>query len=260
MDVISLQSGSEGNSFFIEAGDVRLLVDAGISGCQAEQRLARHGRQIRDIQGLLITHDHRDHSRCLGVYHRKFNIPVYVTRRTLAAAQRWNQLGKITNPNFFLPGQTLAFENGPSRVLVHSLLTPHDGAEGVAYVIEHEDQRVGILTDLGHVFDGLRDVLLSLDAVVIESNYDPHLLKTGPYPDSLKRRISGPFGHLSNHDASKLVSTVDVFGRLRWACLCHLSQENNSPDIAVNTFREHVSNRVHVHVASRVCESEVMTL
>ncbi len=244
MDVISLQSGSNGNCFFVASGDVRLLVDAGITGVQAERRLAQHGIDIRSVTALLITHDHRDHIVSAGVFQRKYNIPIYVTRSTLLTAQRWCNLGRLADVRHFRSGDTLDI----GHVAVHTVPTPHDGADGVAFVIEDGQRRVGILTDLGHVFDGLRDVLMSLDAVVIESNYDVEMLRTGSYPEQLKRRIAGPSGHLSNDESAALVGAGS---RLQWALLAHLSEENNRPQIAQQTHREATDGKIAIHVASR---------
>ena len=259
MKVISLQSGSNGNSFYVEADDVRLLFDAGITGKQAQLRLASHGRDINDCRALFITHDHSDHTCGMGVFHRKFNLPVYLTEKTLQAARRNVNIGPISDVRFFQPGQAVEFQtSGGDPVLVHSIPTPHDSAEGVAFVIEHREKRVGILTDLGHVFDGLREVLLSLDAVIIESNYDPDLLHHGPYPEHLKRRIRGKGGHISNSECADLLGRVALFRRLKWACLCHLSEENNRPEIAMAASRLAVDPNVIIHVASRSGVSGVM--
>ncbi len=259
MKVISLQSGSNGNSFYVEADDVRLLFDAGITGRQAEMRLARHGREIRDCRGLFISHDHSDHTRSMGVFHRKFGLPVFVTRKTLRAASFDRNMGPLNHIRFFVPGETIEFATSQDApVSVHTIPTPHDSAEGVAFVIEHNDKRVGILTDLGHVFAGLRDVLLSLDAVVIESNYDSQMLESGPYPEPLKRRIRGRGGHISNHECADLLSRAAMFRRLKWACLCHLSEENNQPELALETLRNCVDRSVTIHVASRYDVSDVM--
>ncbi|MEZ6094236.1 MAG: MBL fold metallo-hydrolase [Pirellulaceae bacterium] len=254
MDVISLQSGSNGNAFFVKAGGVQLLVDAGISGRQAELRLAEHGFDIRDTNALLISHDHRDHAQNLGIYHRKFGMPVYLTGRTFEAARRWCNLGRVDRIRWFVSGETLQIED----VTVHTIPTPHDGADGVAFVIEHENKRVGILSDLGHAFDGLRDVLRELDAVVIESNYDEDMLHHGPYPEHLKRRIRGPGGHLSNDDSAELVQCGN--GRLQWACLCHLSEENNTPELARTAHTNILGPHFKIHVAPRYSSSEKLRI
>ena len=151
MQVISLQSGSNGNCIYVEAGGVRLLFDAGISGRQAELRLAARGRDIAAVDAVLISHDHRDHVRCAGVFQRKFGLPVYATRRTIEAASAYCDLGVMTNVQYFEAGGRLLF----GEVVVETIPTPHDGADGVAFVVDDGYRRLGILTDLGHVFDRL---------------------------------------------------------------------------------------------------------
>ncbi|MEM7454814.1 MAG: MBL fold metallo-hydrolase [Planctomycetota bacterium] len=257
MKVISLQSGSNGNCFYVETGDVRLLFDAGISGKKAKQRLAEHGRNIEDVDALFISHDHSDHVSSMGVYQRKFGMPIYITRQTLQQCYRSAKVGPIERVRFFRGGETILFDN----TQVHTVPTAHDSVDGCAFVVEdsHSGQRVGILTDLGHVFDGLRDVLKSLDAVVIESNYDEGMLRFGPYPEHLKRRIRGRGGHLSNDDAARLLAEHRS-DRLKWACLCHLSEENNEPDIARKTHEEILGHDVKIHVASRYTASGIFEL
>ena len=252
MKVISLQSGSNGNCYFVQAGDVRLLIDAGISAQLARQRLAQFGHEIREVDAILISHDHNDHSRSMGIFHRQFGAPLYVTKKTLLASQAAIRPGRLTDIRHFNAGETFHVRD----VQIHTIPTPHDSADGVAFVIEHEDRRLGILSDLGHVFGALREVLLSLDAVIIESNYDRQMLAQGPYPEHLKRRIRGPGGHLSNDESADLVARASMFQRLQWACLCHLSAENNCPERALDTHRQLVGTSLPLHIASRESASD----
>jgi phosphoribosyl 1,2-cyclic phosphodiesterase len=233
MDVISLQSGSSGNCTYVESDGVRLLFDAGISGRQAEQRLAEHGKEIRDVDALIISHDHSDHTCGMGIYQRKFGLPIYTTRRTYEATRRRMKLGNVNDVRFFAAGETLTFDH----VSVETICTPHDAADGVAFVLDDALHRFGVLTDLGHVFNELLHAIGSLDAVLIESNYDVSMLRRGPYPEFLKTRISGPKGHLSNHDAAHLLKQA-ASPKLQWACLAHLSDENNEPELAIETHHE----------------------
>ncbi|MFO7653487.1 MAG: MBL fold metallo-hydrolase [Candidatus Krumholzibacteriia bacterium] len=241
--VIPLQSGSCGNCVYVESAGVRLLFDAGISGRQAEQRLAACGVDIRRVDAVVLTHDHGDHVRCAGVFQRKFGLPLHVTERTLQACAR--SLGRLERVERFRAGETLDF----GSLRVHTYPTPHDAADGVALVVETAGARVGVLTDLGHAFAGLEPLVASLDAVVLESNHDPELLRTGPYPAFLKQRIAGPAGHLSNVDAADLLAGCD--GRLQWACLAHLSAQNNRPDLALAACRHRLGPARTLHVASR---------
>ena len=252
MLIISLQSGSNGNCIYVEAGDVRLLLDAGISGIRAQERLAGHGRDISRVDAVVISHDHSDHVRSMGIFQRKFGLPVYVTPETFRVASLSCRLGKIDDCRHFEAGATLDF----GTVSVETIPTPHDGVDSVAFVVDDGSRRVGILTDLGHVFDGLEAVVGSLDAVLIESNYDPRMLADGPYPEFLKDRIRGPAGHLSNIEAARLLHDA-TDGRLRWACLGHLSEQNNEPQTALHTHRKVLGRRLPLHVASRYRASEI---
>ncbi len=251
MIVISLQSGSNGNCLYVESRGIRLLVDAGISARQAEDRLLARGREIRGIDALLISHDHTDHTRSMGTFQRKFSLPVYITEKTLSAVRHRTRLGKVSDIQSFIAGDSIQL----AHVTVETLPTPHDGVDGVGFVIDDGERRLGVLTDLGHVFDGLSDVLKTLDAIVIESNYDPAMLERGGYPEHLKQRIRGPGGHLSNRESAELLSSLSA-GSLQWACLAHLSEKNNAPELAIQTHRKLCGNELMLYVASRYQASE----
>lgn len=244
MRTFSLQSGSNGNAIYVEADGVRLLFDAGISGALAERRMAVHGRDIRDVDALIISHDHIDHVRCAGVYQRKFGLPIYITSKTLKAT--WCNLGKLRDVRYFQSGDSLSF----GHVVVRTLRTPHDAADGVVFVIECEGKRLGIFTDLGHPFHGLQDVLEQVDAAYLECNYDPEMLETGSYPPVLKARIRGDAGHISNDESASLLRTC---GRRRpkWIAVAHLSQENNRPELALAAQHTAVGRDYPVYHASR---------
>ena len=250
MITFSLQSGSNGNSIYVEAAGVRLLFDAGISGVQAQQRLAQHGRDIREVDALLISHDHSDHVRAAGVYQRKFGLPIYLTAKTQAAL--WCSLGRVHDVRPFVSGETLEF-NG---VKVHTIPTAHDAADGVGFVIEHDGRRLAVLTDLGHPFPGLADILASVDAAYLECNYDPEMLESGPYPPYLKARIRGEHGHLSNDEAGALLKECGR-NRPRWVAAAHLSEQNNEPELALSALRRVVGNDYPLHYASRYECSEL---
>jgi phosphoribosyl 1,2-cyclic phosphodiesterase len=240
----ALQSGSSGNSIYVEADGVGLLFDAGISGKQAEQRLARHGRDIRQIDGVIISHSHSDHTSCAGIYQRKFGLPLYMTPATNQAIRWW--AGKLTDVRHFRAGQTLDF--GP--VTVHTLPTPHDATDSVAFVVESDGKRLGVLTDLGHPFPALTRVLPDLNAAYLESNHDVGMLEAGPYPSHLKARVRGQAGHLSNDESAVLVGACGS-KRPKWVALAHLSEQNNDPDVALETHRARVGNGYPVHLTSR---------
>ena len=256
MIAISLQSGSNGNCIYVETCGKKLLFDAGISGVQAEERLAAHGRDIRAVDAVIISHDHSDHIRHAGVFQRKYGLPVYVTAATLAAASARCALGKMKDVRLFRSSDKLAFGD----VHVHAIPTPHDGVDGAAFVIEGAQKRLGILTDLGHVFKDLVHIVSSLDAVFLESNYDPDMLAQGPYPAYLKQRIKGPRGHISNIEAAEVLLHACVGNRLQWACLAHLSEQNNHPDVALRTHRAVMAEKLTLYVADRYQASALFTV
>jgi phosphoribosyl 1,2-cyclic phosphodiesterase len=254
MKVISLQSGSNGNCIYVEADGVRLLFDAGISGIQVNERLALHGRDVENVDAVLISHDHVDHSRSMGILNRKFGLPIYATAETYAAANRY-RLGEIDDIRHFVAGERVQF----GKVAVETIPTPHDAEDGVVFVVDDGKHRLGILTDLGHVFSGLGDVIASLDAVLLESNYDPDMLANGSYPLWLKQRITGPEGHISNFEAAELL-LGSASKRMKWACLAHLSQDNNTPTLALATHRKVLGDRLPLFVATRYEASGVMEI
>ncbi len=248
MEVITLQSGSSGNCVFVRSGDTCVLFDAGISGSKAEASLAEFGYDIRDCQALVLSHEHCDHICGVGAIHRKFGLPVYANLRTWNATRAKPSTGCIGSPNHFVSGEP--FEIGSLRI--GPLRTPHDAIEGVCFVIEdiNSGQRFGLLTDLGHVFSDLRKVISSLDAVLLESNYDDAMLRHGSYPQRLKDRISGKRGHISNDDAARLLDKCCP-SQLQWVCLGHLSAHNNSPEVALATHRERYGGRFQLFCADR---------
>jgi phosphoribosyl 1,2-cyclic phosphodiesterase len=254
MRIISLQSGSNGNCIYVEADGAKLLFDAGISGIQVRQRLALHGRDVASVDAVLISHDHVDHCRGMGILHRKFGLPIYVTAETYRAASRY-KLGQINDLCHFQSGATLRFGN----LVVETIATPHDAEDGVVFVVDDGKHRLGILTDLGHVFAGLESVIQSLDAVLLESNYDPDMLARGSYPQWLKDRITGPAGHISNFEAAELLRAA-ASRRMKWACLAHLSQDNNTPKLALATHRKILGERLPILVATRHEASDVLEM
>ncbi|MBN2560703.1 MAG: MBL fold metallo-hydrolase [Phycisphaerae bacterium] len=251
MITFSLQSGSNGNSIYVEAGEVGLLFDAGISGRQAQTRMASRQRDIRDCHGVIISHGHSDHLRCAGVFQRKFGLPVYIAEQTYRAA--CGLIGPVSDVRTFVPGDRLQFDG----LTVRTIRTPHDAIDSVCFVVEHDDKKLGIFTDLGHPFGALGDALEELDAVYLESNYDADMLRNGPYPEVLKNRIAGAGGHLSNDEAADLAKR-HLSRRLKWLAVAHLSEQNNEPDIAIATHRRKIGAMLPLHHASRYGVGELL--
>ena len=242
----SLQSGSNGNAIYVEHDGVRLLFDAGITARQAKLRLAQHGgRTPHGMDGIILSHDHSDHTRHAGVMARMFRIPLYCTELTYGVVRA--QLGRVPDLRHFRAGEALTFGDGKLRVT--TIPTPHDAADGVCFVVESAESRLGIFTDLGHPFLALHGALRTVDAAYLESNYDPQMLATGPYPEDLKRRIRGEHGHISNEEAAELLAGCGR--RFKWVALAHLSHENNHPDVALRTHRARLGPDFPLWVATR---------
>lgn len=227
MKVSVLGSGSRGNSTFLEAGNTRLLVDAGFSAKAIAERLAGLGIDPDSLDAIVITHEHSDHTSAVGVWARRHGTPIYMTDRTReACAKLWR--GKETIVPY-LPGRP--FLIGDFRV--EPFLTVHDAADpvGVALVDECTGLRVGIATDLGRPTAQIRLALSDCDFLVLEANHDEVLLHMSAYPASVKRRIRSSHGHLSNQAAARLAIEL-MHPRLAGVVLAHLSGQANRPDLA----------------------------
>lgn len=247
-----LASGSAGNSLYVEADGEAVLVDCGLTVPGLKRRLAELGRDLSRVQGVFITHDHGDHVGSSVALARKQGIPLHATAGTLSILRR------------LPPELTHAVRGdepvniGPFEVLPFSV--PHDGAESVAYRITHRrsGRSVAIATDLGHVTRRVVHRLEGVHFLVVEHNHDERLLRDGPYPQSLKKRIHGGYGHLSNEAGAALVRSVAHAG-LRRVVLAHLSETNNTPDHARRTF-ERVNadaGTFAVHVAEQSRPSDL---
>jgi len=247
---VALASGSNGNSIHVETPDACLLFDAGLSGKRLLKRAGQRGVDLSRVTALLISHNHTDHVGGAGVMHRRYGLPLFATRGTWAASR--HRAGKVTGVTTFRAGETIVF--GGTKV--HTILTPHDGREGVVFVVEHGDVRLGILTDLGHCFAELEDTLPTLDAAYLEANYDQEMLEFGHYPEHLKDRIAGPGGHLSNEECAELALRAGGH-RLKHLILSHLSGENNTLPAAEQATREVRDSGVRVDVAGRHGPSDV---
>ncbi|MDR1494311.1 MAG: MBL fold metallo-hydrolase [Planctomycetaceae bacterium] len=254
MRIVSLQSGSNGNCIFVETQKTRLLFDAGISAKRAKERLEFHGVDACSIDALLISHDHYDHAGNMGVFSRKFKLPVWATEQTYQVAGRKKHIGEIEHLCHFTSGETLQIGD----VRIETIRTPHDAADGVVFIVDNGHVRFGIMTDLGHPFHDLKEAVQSLDAVLLESNYDPHELKYCDYPEETKARIKGKGGHISNEEAAKLLDSAK--SRLRWACLGHISAESNHPDLVCRTHEKILGESLPFYIASRYEVSDMFVL
>lgn len=221
----SIVSGSSGNCIFFCCNNTKILIDCGISGKKITAYLNDMGIDPCEIDKILVTHEHIDHTSGVGIISRKFDIPI------LASEGTWDgmEIGKIKDENMFWFDKNKSFEIGDIKINPFDI--PHDAFQPTGYIIEAEGKKFAVATDIGHITDTVEESLTGCDAVILEANYDEHMLLTGPYPQNLKMRISGKNGHLANKDAGTLATYLAKNGT-RHIMLGHLSNENNSPEIA----------------------------
>lgn len=222
---LSLVSGSSGNCSLISDGKTTLLADCGLSCKKLEQALAKINMTPNDIDALLITHEHSDHIKGAGVVSRKYSLPVFATAKT----HENMDIGNIDEKNIRYISPDIDFEIGTIGVKPFSI--PHDAANPVGYNFFFGEKKLSLATDIGKMNEYIFDHLKGSIAVLLESNHDINMLKTGRYPAVLKKRILGDFGHLSNEAAAKTVLELVKSGT-RHIMLGHLSNENNTPQAA----------------------------
>lgn len=224
MRVCLLASGSKGNAIYVESGESRLLIDAGLSARELTARLASIDVDAADLDGVLVTHEHGDHCRGLGPMARRYNLPVFVHPQTHAALP---SVGKLSDLRMFEGGDALAFRD----IEVTTFPVTHDAAAPVGFLIATGEGNVGIATDLGIATRLVAQQLKECRVLVLESNHDEGMLQEGPYPWHLKQRIRSRHGHLSNEDSAELLRE-SLWDGLEAVFLAHLSETNNRPDLA----------------------------
>ena len=249
----SLYSGSSGNSLFVETENTKLLIDAGVSSKKIETALTNLEVDPSTIDGILITHEHSDHIQGLGTFAKKFDLPVYVNQKTLDAMPK--QKEKIAEKNIKNIRIEEKFEIEDLKIKPFAI--PHDAANPCGFNIIKDDKKISIATDIGHMTNGILKNLEDSIFVLLESNYDPEVLKFSRYPYILKSRIAGPNGHLPNDMAGKTIAHLLQSG-LKQATLGHLSKESNFPELAYKTVIDEIisnsnynENSLKLNVASR---------
>ena len=234
MELCSIASGSSGNCIYVGTDATHLLVDVGISGKKTEGGLNSIGQSLKNIDGILVTHEHSDHICGLGVLSRKYHIPIFATRGTIAAIKMSSSVGKIEE-DLFVPIK--ADESFRIKdITVEPMRTSHDAAEPVAYRMRYENKKIAIATDLGTYNEYTVECLKGMDLLFLEANHDVNMLQVGPYPYQLKRRILGERGHLSNELSGQLLKRI-AHDKLQGVVLGHLSKDNNFPELAYETVR-----------------------
>lgn len=222
MRFASLGSGSEGNALIVEVAKTRLMIDCGFGLAETGRRLERLGLAAEDITAVLITHEHSDHIGGAARFVRKYDIPIWASRGTLP----W--LKQVQNESINVIDSHMGFEI--DDIFVQPFPVPHDAREPVQFTFWDGQRRLGLLTDVGSVTPYIEECLNDVDGLVLECNYDLDMLMDGPYPFSLKQRVSGRFGHLDNHSAAKLLTKINA-AKLQHVIAAHLSQQNNCPNL-----------------------------
>lgn len=265
MRLCSIASGSSGNCIYVGSEQAHVLVDVGISGKRIEAGLNLIDLTAKEIDGILITHEHSDHIKGLGVIARKYQIPVYATGGTVDAMSRMNTLGKFPEGIFREIREDEPFSI--KDLTVNPFTIPHDAAQPVGYRFSCNGHSVGIATDLGKYNEYIVENLQNLDALLLEANHDIRMLQVGKYPYYLKQRILGDRGHLSNENAGRLLCRL-LHDNLKAVFLGHLSKENNYEELAYETVCQEVtlgdnpykSRDFKIQVAKRDCISELITV
>lgn len=257
----SLYSGSSGNSLLVETENTKLLIDAGVSSKKIETALNNLNIDPSSINGILITHEHSDHVQGLGTFAKKFDLSVFVNQKTLDAMPK--QKEKIPEKNIKKFTIEEKFEIGDMKIKPFAI--PHDAANPCGFNVFKDNKKISIATDIGHMTNGILKNLEDSIFVLLESNYDPEVLKFSRYPYPLKSRIAGLNGHLSNELAGKTISHLLGSG-LEQAMLGHLSKESNFPELAYQTVLDELirndynENSLSLGVASRDTHSKLIEL
>ena len=256
----NLYSGSSGNCSFVGTDNINILIDCGESQKKIINALESIGTNINEINAIVVTHEHSDHVKTLGAISKKYNIPVYANEKTFNNMPEQTELIKEENRKIFNSDDH--FEIGDLQI--HPFHIPHDAAEPCGYNIYNENNKISIATDIGHMDNNILKKLEESKFLLLESNYEPEILKYAKYPYYLKRRISGPNGHLSNQVASDTIIKLLSTG-VNNIMLGHLSKETNFPELAYKTVMDEIinnkiNNNLTLNVASRIKPSDVINI
>jgi phosphoribosyl 1,2-cyclic phosphodiesterase len=249
MRFASLGSGSGGNCALIEAGGTRVLLDNGFAAKELELRLRQIGVEPDTIQAIVVSHEHHDHIKGVGAYARRYNLPVWMT----AGTHRQDRCGELPQVEIFNSHQG-AFTIGD--LTVEPFPVPHDAREPSQFVFSTQERRLGILTDIGFYTPHIFEMLKKCDALFLECNHDVDMLANGPYPPSLRARVAGRLGHLSNTQAAEFLKLFDS-ERLQYVVAAHLSERNNRPDLvreAIASVSGNIEQRLSIATQDEVTE------
>ncbi|WP_226038500.1 MBL fold metallo-hydrolase [Aquibacillus saliphilus] len=232
-----LASGSSGNAFYIATETERILVDAGLSGKEIERLFAEVQINPASLTKILVTHEHSDHIKGLGIIARKYRLPIYANQKTWKAME--GSIGKLELDQKFLfnTEETKSFGD----LDVETFGVSHDAAEPMFYTFHHQGKKVSLVTDLGYVSERIKKTVENSDALIFESNHDVSMLRMGRYPWSVKRRILGDSGHVSNEDCALALSEI-IGNSTKRIYLAHLSKDNNMKELARMSVENHLND------------------
>ena len=234
----SLGSGSCGNCYYISDGEIAILIDAGVGIRRFKRNMRDYGIKVSNIKAILITHDHADHIKAVGHISNEINVPVYTTETIHNSIKNnFNAIRKINNEHIRHIEELSPFNIGSFKITAYKI--PHDSTENVAYKIEHEGKTFSIMTDVGAPTENVNNIITQSNYLVIEANYDDVMLRNGKYPQHLKERITCGTGHMSNKQTADTLAQNFHEG-LSHIWLCHLSEENNHPELARKTIEFHL--------------------
>jgi phosphoribosyl 1,2-cyclic phosphodiesterase len=236
---ISLSSGSSGNCYYLGISNYGILIDLGIGTRNIKKHLKGNGIEIEKILAVFITHDHADHIKSVGYWGEKLNIPIYSTKEVHDGIACSRYVDTIPTQSKCLLEKDIPINIKDFKITAFDV--PHDSADNVGYSIEIGNAKFVVITDVGHITDTITHHTQEADYLVFEANYDTEMLRAGNYPDCLKKRISGGMGHISNTQAGEFLA-ANYSPRLKNIFLCHLSRENNHPELALKTVEQHLAN------------------
>ncbi len=234
MNYCVLGSGSKGNCTLVESGSTCILIDAGFSGIEIRRRLSLINRSEQNLTAIVITHEHGDHIKGVGVISRRCNLPVYANYGTHTASE--HKVNTLHKRYEFATGQGFVIND----LQIHPFRISHDTADPVGFVISDDRSAVAYCTDTGKITNLIRQRVNGCQALILEANYDPQMLMDGPYPMHIKQRVRSTHGHLANQDTGRFLAD-QIDSRLSHVILAHLSETNNLPDLAHNQVVQDLS-------------------